>query len=186
MGLFNTTSRAKASFKSKAILNSTIKDNYYSCDKCGGSNLMKHGTSLTCDCDDCGCTRTCSWTLQYYYKDNNSANIEVGSISIEPGDTTTTIVLPTVPAPIIRLDFELGLLGIDVQGNSPVELTAQTYSGSGYISAATIPAPHDLVSNTNNFIADLAIESLAGTYQVVVELETDCGNVNVTFEYTTT
>jgi hypothetical protein len=186
MGLFNTTSRAKASFKSKAILNSTIKDNYYSCDKCGGSNLMKHGTSLTCDCDDCGCTRTCSWALQYEYIDGNSVSQETGSITIEPGDTTTTVTLPTAAAAAGsgRLFFK----GVDVLGNSPVEITSQSYTGSGVTTVGgTNTAPYTIVGNTVNDIETLIIVSTpAGTYQVVVELETDCGNVNVTFEYTLT
>ena len=184
MGLFSNDKYGK-SFKGKPSLNKTLKD--VNCEVCGASVVFSGGTFLTCDCDDCGCTRTCSWALQYYYRDNTSTDIQVGSISIEPGDTITTIVLPSAAAAAPTANFVLGLLGVDVQGNSPVKLTAQNYSGSGYISGATIPAPHDLVSNTDNFIASLQIEGdLAGTYQVVVELETDCGNVNVTFEYTLT
>lgn len=147
---------------------------------------MKHGTSLTCDCDDCGCTRTCSWALQYEYIDGNSVSQETGSITIEPGDTTTTVTLPTASAVLGsgRLFFK----GIDVLGNSPVEITSQSYTGSGVTTVAgTNTVPYTIVGNTVNDIETLIVVSTpAGTYQVVVELETDCGNVNVTFEYTLT
>lgn len=177
-----------------------IKPSPITCNECGKSIFLKGKTHFTCNCKDCPCTGdnqevvnnvgpppNCSSVIRYILERSSVPDPGgfVGIDTINAVGQTAVINLGSInfgvePSVVLQL--------FDISGSSG-DITVNTISITGDTIGSTLitTLPGTFVNGgTEDLISISLVNNVSGDYSFEVVIDTDCGDITITFNYTIT